>query len=79
MYLGQSNQPSVRSVCIGTEPRHATGARVDGTCARTPRRLYQERETGTGYGRSSGYANSDAYSGSKRYLDNTPQSLFRFS
>lgn len=79
MYLGQSNKASVRSAFTGTERRHAMGAQGSGACTQAHRHGYQERETGTGYGRSSGYANSDAYSGSKRYLNNTAQSLFRFS
>ena len=74
MYLGQSS-----NVQTGTEQRHVPGP--GGNFQREPVRHhgYQEREIDTGYGRSSGYADSDAYSGSKRYLNNEPRPLFRFS
>lgn len=76
MYLAQSNKAPTCSVYPGPEHRSATDARDDHQHAH---HRYQEREFGTGYGRSSGYASRDAYSGSKRYLSNDTRPLFRFS
>lgn len=79
MYLAQSNKASARNAYPHTERRSAKGARDDHPHAQAYHHDYLEREFGTGYGRSSGYASRDAYSGSKRYLNNTTHSLFRFS
>ena len=55
----------------------AASDRISQQTGQTSRHGYPERETGVGYGRSSGYAVRDGYKG-RTYVSSVSPSLFRF-
>ncbi len=80
MYIPSRAQSFVSAAAEPSCNASARGAECDRAhaLAAAHRHGYPQRQPGTGYGHSSGYAGRENYKGLNRYVESAAPALFRF-